>query len=147
MDARYCGGMDMYKYQDQLYRGYSNSSPGDMMWKRECYYHGSSDMLSEDPRERSGLSYSNSNSNSNSSGEFWRGDREMLPEDLNLDEVSPIKTRPVPFLEMREKGLTGSMESSISKNMYQAYHGKLFVCCFFYSKGGVTPIKICVNCH
>ena len=129
MDARYCGGMDMYKYQDQLYRGYNSNYPGDMMWKRECYYHGSSDMLSEDPRERSGLSYSNSNSNS--SGEFWRGDREMLPEDLDLDEVSPIKTRSVPFLEMREKGLTGSMESSLSKNMYQAYHGKFF----FFLKG------------
>ena len=132
MDAHHCGGMDMYKYQDQLYRGYNSSSPGDMMWKRECYYHGSSDMLSEDPRERSGLSYSNSNSNS--SGESWRGDREMLPEDLNLDEVSPIKTRTEPFLEMREKGFTGSMESSISKNMYQAYHGKLFICCCFTLK-------------
>ena len=128
MDSRYWGGMEMEKYQNQLYRRHSSNNPGDMMWRPECYYHGSLDFLNEDPRERSGPSFSgpsHSNSRSNSSSEFWKTDREMRPEDL--DEVTPIKakTKSVAFLEMREKGLTGSMESTISKNMYQAYHGKL----------------------
>ena len=115
MDLRYWDDMARNKYQNKTY---GSESSGEMYRGYGCYYHDSLDMLNDDPRERSGP-YS-----SNSSGE-WKEDKEMLAEEL--DAISPIKTRSVPYLEMREKGLTGSMESTLNRNMYQAYRGEFIV--------------------
>ncbi len=115
--------------QNHEFRGQNEATAAARKHIPDCRLFGPGDILSEETRERS----SGGPHSSNSSAELWRDDGELRLDDLSSSPQSrcspggsPVRSRgkTVQFLEMREKGLTQSAESALTRNMYQPYYGE-----------------------